>query len=205
MGTTISPPKGGVGLADALFTRTQQGVLGLLFGQPDRSFFATEIIGLVGAGSGAVQRELARLEQSGLVTVTRVGTQKHFQADPSSPLFHELSGIARKTFGLATPLRSALEPLARRIRAAFVFGSIAKRTDSALSDIDLLVLSDVIGYADMFPVLERASKVLGRTVNPTILTPREWKERLRQKRSFAVRVAAQPKIWIIGSERDLQT
>ena len=98
-------------LADALFSTTQQRVLGLLFGQPDRSFYATEMIGLVGAGSGAVQRELARLEQRGLVTVRRLGTQKHYQANPASPLFAELCAIARKTVGLAEPLREVLAPL----------------------------------------------------------------------------------------------
>src|SRR5688572_15305175 len=118
-------------LADALFSTTQQRVLGLLFGQPDRSFYATELIAQAGAGSGAVQRELARLEQSGLVTVRRVGTQKHYQANPASPLFDELCGIARKTIGLAEPLRQALAPLTAAIDAAFVFGSVAKKQDTA--------------------------------------------------------------------------
>src|SRR3990172_358259 len=107
-------------MADALFSTTQQRVLGLLFGQPERSFYATEIIGLAESGSGAVQRELARLEQSGLVTVRRLGSQKHYQANPDSPLFEELCGIARKTVGLAEPLREALAPFAALIAAAFV-------------------------------------------------------------------------------------
>ena len=89
----------GTSLADALFTGTQQRVLGLLFGQPARSFYATELIGLAGVGSGAVQRELARLARSGLVTVRPVGNQKHYQANPDSPLFAELCGIAQKTLG----------------------------------------------------------------------------------------------------------
>ena len=73
-------------LADALFSSTQQRVLGLLFGQPDRSFFATEIIERLGAGSGAVQRELKKLAESGLVEVSWVGNQKHYQANPKSPI-----------------------------------------------------------------------------------------------------------------------
>src|SRR6476646_10843134 len=122
-------------LADALFSRTQQSVLGLLFGQPDRSFYATELIKRLGAGSGAVQRELARLEESGLVSVSRVGTQKHYQANGNSPLFAELCGIVQKTVGVAEPLRAALKKLAPRIAAAFVFGSVAKRRDTTSSDI----------------------------------------------------------------------
>ena len=62
--------------ADALFTKTQQRVLAVLFGQSQRSFYANEVIGLAGSGSGAVQRELARLESAGLVTMQRNGKQK---------------------------------------------------------------------------------------------------------------------------------
>ena len=193
------------GLAAALFSRTQQAVLGLLFGQPDRSFYSTEIIGRVGAGSGAVQRELAKLEQSGLVSVHRVGTQKHFQANPASPLFTELCSIAQKTVGLAEPVRAALDPIASDIRAAFVYGSVAKRSDVALSDIDLMVLSDSVSYADVFKVLEPLHARLGRTVNPTVYTWREWKKRVKDGNSFVTRVLAQPKIWVLGGEDDLST
>jgi hypothetical protein len=84
-----------------LFTRTQQRVLGLLFGQPSRSYYATELIALVGAGSGSVQRELARLVGSGLITVRPIGNQKHYQANPESSLFYELCGIAQKTLRFA--------------------------------------------------------------------------------------------------------
>jgi hypothetical protein len=91
-------------LSAALFSNTQQRVLGLLFGQPQRSFFATELIGLSGGGSGAVQRELKRLDESGLVTVKRLGNQKHYQANPQSPIFSELCGIVQKTAEPAEPL-----------------------------------------------------------------------------------------------------
>jgi predicted nucleotidyltransferase len=187
-------------LADALFSTTQQRVLGLIFGQPDRSFYATELIAMIGAGSGAVQRELARLEQSGLVHVHRVGTQKHYQANPGSPLFQELCGIAMKTVGLVEPLRHALAPLSDRIDAAFVFGSVAKRQDSATSDIDLMIVSDTLAYADVFAALEYVSARLGRTVNPTVYSRKDLRRRLRQGSAFATRVASQPKLWLIGSE-----
>ncbi len=190
-------------LADALFSTTQQRVLGLLFGQPERSFYATELIGLAGAGSGAVQRELARLEQSGLVTVRRLGTQKHYQANPESPLFSELSGIARKTVGLAEPLREALAPLASRMIAAFVYGSVAKRRDTAASDIDLLVVSDTLTYADIFGALEPLAAKLGRAINPTVYSRRELARRRKEDNAFVTRVLAQPKVWIIGAEDDL--
>jgi predicted nucleotidyltransferase len=190
-------------VADALFTGTQQRVLALLFGQPHRSFYASELIGLAKAGSGAVQRELAKLSQSGLVSVKTVGSQKHYQANANSPIYAELHGITQKTVGLAEPLREALAPLARKIRAAFVYGSVAKRQDTAASDIDVMLLSDELSYGDVFSVLENASTRLGRTVNPTILTQHEFSKRVKRKEAFLTRVLAQPKIWLIGGEDDL--
>jgi predicted nucleotidyltransferase len=190
-------------LADALFSTTQQRVLGLLFGQPKRSFYATELIGLAKAGSGAVQRELARLEQSGLVTVHRLGTQKHYQANPASPLFAELCGIARKTSGLAEPLRKALAPLTSKIAAAFVYGSVAKRQDTAASDIDLMVVSDSVTYADVFGALEPLGATLGRVVNPTVYSRHELARRVKARNAFVTRVLAQPKVWVIGTENEL--
>lgn len=190
-------------LADALFSGTQQRVLAWLFGQPERSFYATELIGLAGAGSGAVQRELARLSQCGLVTVRALGNQRHYQANPDSPLFEELSSIVQKTVGLAEPLREALAPLAKQISAAFVFGSVAKRQDTAASDIDLMLISDKLVYADVFRVLEPMNTQLGRTVNPTILTRKELAKRVAEDNVFVARVLSQPKLWLFGGEDDL--
>ena len=191
-------------LADALFTGTQQRVLGLLFGQPARSFYATELISLAGSGSGAVQRELARLARSGLVTVRPLGNQKHYQANPDSPLFAELCAILQKTVAVAEPLRDALQPLAAQIRAAFVYGSVAKRQDSAASDIDLMLVSDVLRYADVFATLEALGARLGRAVNPTILSGKDLAKRVKDDNAFVKRVLSQPKIWLIGGEDDLR-
>jgi predicted nucleotidyltransferase len=192
-----------ISLADALFSGTQQRVLALLFGQPDRSFYANELIALARAGSGAVQRELARLAKSGLATVQVSGNQKHYQANPASPIFQELCGVVRKTMGLAEPLRQALSPLAKRINAAFVYGSVAKRSDSASSDIDLMIVSNDLTYADLYEALEAVSQQLGRKVNPTIFTPAELAKRVASGGAFVKRVLEQPKVWLKGDERAL--
>ena len=190
-------------LADALFSGTQQRVLAWLFGQPERSFYATELIGLAGAGSGAVQRELARLAQSGLVTVRTVGNQKHYQANSKAPIYAELCGIVQKTVGLAGPLSDALAPIAARIQAAFVYGSIARREDTVSSDIDLMLVSDDLAYSDLYATLEAVGSLLGRTVNPTIYTPQELARRVERKDAFMTRVLAQPKLWLIGGDDSL--
>lgn len=190
-------------MADALFGRVRQRVLGLLFGHPERSYYANEIIGWVGSGSGSVQRELARLEASGLVTVTRRGRQKHFQANRGAPIFSELRGIVLKTSGLADVLRTALSPLQDDIQAAFVFGSVAEGMDTAHSDVDLMVISDSLTYGDLFAALEAASAELARSVNPTIHTHPEFSRRAQQGNPFLLNVLKGPRIWIKGGEDDL--
>ena len=187
-------------LADALFTTTQQRVLSLLFGQPSRSFFASELIELTGSGSGAVQRELQRLVSSGLVTVTRVGRQKHHQANPDSPVFEELHGLVLKTVAMAEPIRQALEPLDQRIALALVYGSVAKGTDTAASDIDLLVVSDQVMLEDIYSALAPVETKLGRKFAPTLYTTREFAERKASGSAFLTRVLADEHMVLIGTE-----
>ena len=187
-------------IADALFTKVQQRVLGVLFGNAGRSYYANELIALAGTGTGAVQRELARLEATGLVTVNRVGKQKHYQANPAAPVYDELRGLVLKTSGVVDVLRGALQPLADRIDTAFVFGSVAGKRDTASSDIDLMVVSAKLSYADLYTVLETAGTLLGRPVNPTIYTPQELKKRQQSDNAFVKRVMSQPKLWVIGAK-----
>lgn len=200
--STASSP---LGLGDALFTKVQQRVLGVLFGNPARSFFANEIIALAESGVGAVQRELARLAAAGLVTVTRVGKQKHYQANATSAVFSELRGLVLKTSGLADVVRSALAPLRSQIRCAFVYGSVATGQDTAASDVDLMVVSDSLTHSDLFSTLEAASARLGRRVNPTVYSHQEIGRRIQERNAFVTRVLQQPRIWLIGNDNDLAT
>jgi predicted nucleotidyltransferase len=178
-------------------------VLGLLYGQPDRRFQSAEVIRLAKGGVGAVHRQLGRLAEAELVTVTRSGNQKHYQARRDSPVFEELHRLVVKTVGVAEPLRRALARKARLIQAAFVYGSIAKGTDRARSDIDLMVISDSLRYADVFEALQAAEAALGRPVNPTVMTLAQWRAKRAQAGSFTARVANQPRIFVIGSADEL--
>jgi predicted nucleotidyltransferase len=190
-------------VADALFSKSRQRVLAVLFGNVGRSFYANEIIRLAACGTGAVQRELASLASAGLVLVTRVGNQKHFQANANAPVFASVRDLVLKTSGLADVLRSALAAVAPEIRAAFVYGSVARNEDSGASDVDLLVISDGLAYATLFAALEEAARRLGRPVNPTLYSGAEFAHRVRKQNAFVMRVLAQPKIWVIGSADDL--
>ena len=166
-----------IGLADALFTTTQQRLLALLFGQPSRSFFATELIELTRSGSGAVQRELKRLTSSGLVDVTLIGRQKHYRANPESPVFEELRGLVVKTVAVAQPIGQALEPLADRVSLALIYGSAARGSDTASSDIDLLLVSDRLTLEDVYAALIPVENQLSRSIRPTLFSPKEYADR----------------------------
>ncbi|MCX7257392.1 MAG: nucleotidyltransferase domain-containing protein [Polaromonas sp.] len=194
---TIQTTSATSGLADALFPKVRQRVLAVLFGRPDQSFYANEVIALAQSGTGAVQRELAALAQAGLLTISKQGNQKHFQANAQAPVFAELRGLILKTMGLADVLRTALAPLAPQIEAAFVYGSVAKQQDTASSDIDVMIVSPSLGYADVYSALESAAATLGRSVNPTLYQPGELAKRIAQDNAFVTRVLQQPKIWLI--------
>lgn len=190
-------------LANALFGGVQQRLLSVLFGSPDRSFYRNELMRLTGSGKGALQRELARLEKSGLVTARQVGNQKHYQANREAPIFDELRGIVVKTFGLADLLRQALLGLAGKIKSAFIFGSIAKKSDTARSDVDVFVVSDDLGYQELFKVLQPVEKKLRRKINPTVYSGAELARKRAEHNAFVSGVLKQPKIFLVGSEGDL--
>lgn len=194
---------GSTGLGDALFSKVQQRVLGLLFGQPDRRFQGAELIRLAQGGSGATHRQLTRLTEAGLVTATRVGNQRYYQANHDSAVYQDLHGLIVKTIGMVGPLNEALQPLAGRIDVAFVFGSVAKGTDRATSDIDLMVIGAGFEYSELYDALHSAEKILGRQVNPTLMTSDEWMARSAVADSFAGRVAAGPKLFVSGNADDL--
>ena len=191
------------GLGDALFTKTQQRVLAVLFGAPDRSFYLNEIVRLSGAGNGAVHRELARLLACGMLTAGLIGNQKHFQANRAAPIFDEVRGIVLKTFGLVDVLRARLMPIAEGITAAFVYGSIAKGTDKAASDIDLMIVSDTRSYPDVLDAIGDLSLSLGREVNPSLYRCVEFEKKASEDDGFLSRVLEGPKLFLIGAESDL--
>lgn len=197
------PPPAPTALADVLFTPVQQRVLGLLFGQPERRFQSAELIRLAGAGTGAVHRLLTRLAATGLLRVDSVGNQKFYQANERAPVYAELVGLVRKTVGLAGPLQAALAPLADRIAAAFVYGSVAKGSERAASDIDLMVLADDLDCATLTAAIAAAEESLARPVSPNLMTRAEWRRKRVAADSFAARIAAQPKVFLIGAEDDL--
>jgi len=197
MGTKIPPT---LGLSNALFSKVQQRVLALIFSHPERSFYTSEIVRKVRSGVGAVDRELSKLERSGLVTVDRIGNQKHYRANQAAPIFEDLRGLVEKTVGLAEPIKKYFEPYSDAIESAFVYGSVAKGVDTAYSDIDLMVIGDGLNYSDLYAAAQNVERKLRRKVHPLFVTPNDWRRKISAKGSVFSKISRSPKIFIIGSD-----
>lgn len=189
-------------IASALFTDSQAQVLQWLFGQPDRNFHLSELRRLTGLGSASLQRELNRLADAGLIHSARIGNQRHFQANPDSPVYSELVAITRKTLGVVPLLQNALRALAPRLELAFIYGSVARQTDTARSDIDLMLVGAPLTLGEVLENLLPSEELIGRKINPTLLTPAEYARRLDEADSFVNRVLAQAVLPLIGDPRE---
>jgi len=189
-------------IATALFSDSQSRVFRWLFGQPDRQFHLSELRRLTGLGSASLQRELNRLAKAGLVRSERIGNLRRFQANPQSPVFSELIALTRKTLGVEPLLREALLPLAPSLKAAWIYGSVAKRTDTAQSDIDVMLISENLLLGDILERLVPLEAQLGRKINPTCYSPADFERRLAEPDSFVNRVMTQPVLSLIGDAHE---
>jgi len=196
--------RGSDSLSDALFSKVKQRVLAIFFNRPFARYQLSQVIALARSGRGAVQRELETLLRAGILRLATADGRKLYEVNPQSPIFEEMRGLILKTVGLLEPLNKGLQPLSAKLDVAFVYGSVAKGEDSATSDIDLMIVARDVAYAEIYGALQKAEKKLLRPVNPTILTPGEWKQKLSQKNSFVSRISKQPKLFITGSDDELQ-
>ena len=185
-------------LGDAIFTDSQSRLFSWLFGQPERSYHLNELRRLTGLGSASLQRELNRLATAGLVDTQAVGNLRCFQANNQSPVYAELVALTRKTLGTVPVLRDALQPLQPHLRAAWVYGSVAKQTDTARSDIDVMLVGDDLSLSQVLAALEPAEAQLGRKINPSCYSPQEFARRRAEPDSFVNRVLSQPTLLLMG-------
>jgi len=183
-------------VAEALFTTTQRHLLGLLYGQPERSFYFKQILRRTGMGVATIKRELDRMVDAGILTRRKIGNQHHYQANPACPIHEELSSIVRKTLGLAATLGAALEPLSDRIERAFVYGSTASGKAGPDSDIDLLVIGEVT-LSELAQALYSTQEALEREINPRVYSSDEWERLVKSGNRFVREVLQKPRIELL--------
>jgi len=188
-------------LGDALFTTTQQKVLGLLYAHPERSFYTREIIRSTGMGVATIKRELDRMLAAGIISMTKVGNQHHYKAYAACPIYAELLGIVKKTFGIVDVISLALSPFTERIDWAFIFGSVASGKETSTSDIDLMIIGDV-GFTEIVTGLYSIQETLGREVNPKIYSKEEWTQMKNKKDAFVKEILAKPRMDVIGDANE---
>ncbi len=200
MGTKHNTPPPLAGLADALFPKVRQRVLAVLFDAPERSFYMGEIIGQAHSGTGAVQRELAGLAAAGILTVQKLGKQKHYQANTNAPIFEELRALVGKTMGVVNVLRSALDPLGGSVSAGFVYDPAS---DAKPTAITVVLFGANVDAAAVSSAMQGAANTLARPVSFTLYTPETLDSAVAQNSNFLKRLLQAPKTWITGSEDEL--
>lgn len=190
-------------LGDLLFGQTRGRVLALLYGKPDETFFVRQISREIETSVGSVQRELETLSEVGLLNRTTIGRQVFYQANSHHPAFAEIRSLVAKTTGIFHQLRSALAPLTSQITFALVYGSIARGDEDAESDVDLMILGNVT-LDDVLAQLAPVENAIGRTINPTVYSLKEFKTKTKDGNHFLTSVLHGKKMLLIGDEDELR-
>jgi len=191
------------GILASLFGKTRRSILTLLLSHTDEAFHLRKILRLAQASPGAGQRELRRLSEAGVLMRSVKDNQVLFQANAQCPIFDELKHMVAKTAGLVDILRIELEPVASQIEVALVYGSLARGSGTATSDIDLLIVGDA-GFENVVGSLAKAQDILCREINPLVMSPSEFRERTAKEDRLLGTILKSPFFLVLGDRRELE-
>ncbi|HRQ56890.1 MAG TPA: nucleotidyltransferase domain-containing protein [Azoarcus taiwanensis] len=190
-------------VSDLLFpNQYRRKVLAWLLMHPQDWVHLRELARLTGASPGTLKKELDALTAAGLLESRKVGNQTQFSANTQHPVYPELSGLIRKTTGLHDVLASGLQPLGEQVEVAFVYGSVASATETTHSDVDVLVIGDA-SFGQVVNALYDAQTILGREINPKVMTREEWQAKQHEGNTFVAELLKKPKLFLVGTEHDL--
>jgi uncharacterized protein len=188
--------------ARSLFGRTRSALLARLYSRAEESFYLRQLAREIGAGHGALQRELQHLTDMGLVVRSAQGNQVLYRANSRGPIFSELRSLIAKTVGIREVLASSLAILESKIRIAFVYGSVARQQERANSDVDLMVVGSA-SFGEVVSALGRAQRELGREINPTVFPVSEFRSKMAARNHFLRTMISEKKIFVIGTQNEL--
>lgn len=189
-------------MINALLPKVRRDILAVLLTRPGEALYQREIVRATGGGKGAVERELLALTKVGILLREKRGNFTYYKANQDCPIYAELYGLMLKTAGAADLVRDALNQV-QGIRLAFMFGSMAKGTGDAKSDVDVLIVGEA-SFADISEALLSVQRRLGREITPTVYTLDEFRKRMAEKHRFLTRVLSEPKVMLIGVLDDLE-
>jgi len=189
-------------LTETLLGKTRRSILSVLYGHADETFYLRQLVRVAGGGTGAVQRELKTLSDSGIIRRIEMGRQVYYQANPQCPVFPELKSLIMKTAGMGDTLRVALSPMVERVKAAFIYGSMARGDENRKSDVDVFIIGDVT-LAEVVEALSPAQQALNREINPTVYPVAEFRKKKISGQYFIRSVLEEKKLFLIGGEDDL--
>ncbi len=188
-------------LAELLSSRVRAEVLRLLFGVTESELHGRELARRSAVNEAALRQELRKLKRLDLVHARRAGNRVYYRANADHPLFPEIHSLVLKTSGLVDVLGEVLKRA--RIKVAFVFGSVADGKTTASSDVDLMVVGP-LGLRELTSLLEGTAEKLGREVNPHVLSEVEYRSRIERGDHFVTNVLSGPKLFVVGSQNDLE-
>jgi predicted nucleotidyltransferase/DNA-binding HxlR family transcriptional regulator len=188
-------------LAELLSSRARAEIFRLLLSGTGEELHVREIERRSGLNDSTLRQELRKLVRLDLVQSRRDSNRVYYRAKTENPLYPEIRNLVLKTSGLADALKSALKD--KRIRVAFVFGSVARGEEKAGSDVDLMVIGQ-LGLRDLSRLLSGIEEKIGREVNPHVFHEAEFRKRVRAKEHFVSSVMETPNIFIIGSHHELE-
>jgi predicted nucleotidyltransferase len=190
-------------VSDLLFpNQYRRKVLALLLMNPQKWLHLRELARLTGASPGTLKKELDALQAVGLLRSQKMGNQTQFSANADHPVYPELAGLISKTTGLHDVLATALQPLAGLVEVAFVFGSMARSSETAQSDVDVMVIGDAT-FGQVVNALYDAQTTLAREINPKVMTRAEWQAKQGEQNTFVKELLSKPKLFVVGTENDL--
>jgi len=184
-------------LEHLITSKAKRKLLVLFCLNPERRFYARELERLTGEPINAIRRGLAALEKAGLLKSTREGNIKYYMVDRASPIFPELKRIVLMTAGIGERLRAEFADR-DSIKLAFIYGSVARDEENSESDIDLMIVGDA-DELELHRAISDIEKEIRREINYTLMTPEEFRERLRRNDPFVNRIMDEEKVVLKGN------
>jgi len=189
-------------LSEILSSRTRAEIFRLLFSGMEKELHVREIQRRSGLNDSTIRQELSKLVRLDLISGRKDSNRIYYRANRQSPLYPEIRNLVLKTAGLVDVFRDALQD--PRVQLAFVFGSVAGGKETAGSDVDLFIIGD-IGFRGLSELLSGISEEIGREINPHVMNSAEFQNRVETGEHFVSRILESPKIFIVGTEYDLET